>query len=217
MFILNELIASKSLYRDKFIYLDEVLDMDNYVIQLDKIQDDHIMIVNCFYFGIGRYPKYRNNRAKWDKIGAITRDIIRKIDNKICLFVADCHEYTFVNGIDTLISTINNNRIDYVWSLYQENPEINYLKSHIMEDTKFICINNLIKDDIFKDYHLTKRYDIVYYGDVGRRYPLRLKLKKLLKSRHFKNLFKIKIIEYGEAKEEVLAKIINQSYLTIAT
>ncbi len=30
-------------------------------------------------------------------------------------------------------------------------------------------------------------------------------------------MFKIKIIEYGEAKEEVLAKIINQSYLTIAT
>ncbi len=222
MYILTEVMADSSPFRDKFIYLEEVINIKELTMDTDKIRDDHILVIAQFHFGICAYGKYNHPKShkRWKTIGQMTRDLIKTINNKVCMFLADCHSYTFHNGIEGLVKVLMNNRVDYLWSIYDHNKEINYLKT-LMEkknvNTKFICISNRIKNDIFMDYELPKQYDIVTFGDVSHYYPLRVRMRKLLNTKRFKDQFKIKKIPYGRAKEVGLSKILNQSHLVLAS
>ncbi len=151
----------------------------------------------------------------------LTNETLAKIDNRLCLYMGDCHEYSYIGGIKTIANICKQYNIDYLWSLYDRNKEINKLKS-LLETantkTKFICINNCIRGDIFRNYKTRKIYDIVLFGNIGRQcYPLRTRLYHLFKTDRFQNNFRIKIIEAGDARERKLAKILNQSYLGVAT
>lgn len=219
MFILKELIADSSYFRKYFIYIDEIIDMSKCKIYANKIMSHHIIIINHVFFGINR-RNFIDNKKKWIKISQVLIEFINSIDNKICILIGDCHEYSFIGGIRSVAIACKKFNVDYIVSLYDENDEIKKLKrvlTNIKSRTTFIPINNMIKGWIFKDYRLPKIFDIVLYGTVNKKYPLRQKLYHLLKSKKFNNVFKIKVIDYGEYREEELSKILNQSYLCVAT
>jgi hypothetical protein len=74
---------------------------------------------------------------------------------------------------------------------------------------------HFINHEINKNYELEKKYDILFYGsDWIKVYPLRSKLKKLLKS----SPFQTRIVDYeNPVTGEELSKLINQSWITICT
>ncbi len=219
MFILHELIADKSPFRDKFVYINELIHIPTGKVDLEKIKDDHIIIIPNPFFGINK-KRCLENKNREARIAKITKNILKKVNNKTCLYIGDCHEYSFIGGIQVLADICKEYHIDYMWSLYNKNQEINKLKKYMKEigcSTKFICINNCVKGGIFRDYKLPKKHDIVLYGAISKRYPLRSRLYNLLKSKKFTKEFRVKVIEYGGAREEKLAKILNQSYLGVAT
>ena len=185
MFILNELITDSSYFRKYFIYLDELIDVNMCKIYTTKLMKYHIIIINHVFFGINK-RKLMNDKQKWKNVSKILKDFVNSIDNIICMFIGDCHEYSFIGGIRSIAISCKKYKVDYIISLYDDNNEINklkYLLSHLDTHTQFICANNMIKSHIFKDYELPKTYDIVLYGAVNNKYPLRQKLYHLLKSK----------------------------------
>lgn len=85
------------------------------------------------------------------------------------------------------------------------------------------CFEHFIDDQIFKDYQLEKKYDVLLYGYLDTCYPFRTRMAKLLSNC---TDLQIKIIEHPgykslEGKKTIigkdLAKEINQSWLTFCS
>ena len=219
MYIIKELINDISEYRKYFLYIDEIYDFKNNTIDKTRLEPYHIIMINHYYFGITALPSRRKERD-WDTIRVVVIDFISKINNKLCLIMCDCHTYSFLGGIKTIAMVCNEHKINYLMTMYNQNKEIQILEKHMNElakDTKIIQMNNMIREDIFKDYGFEKCYDIFYYGAKNGYYPLRRKLLKLFRTKRFKDNFSIIVTEYREYTEEELAKMLNKSYLCVAT
>lgn len=80
-----------------------------------------------------------------------------------------------------------------------------------------------LNTDIFNNYNLPKKYDILFYGMLGKHYPFRTRLYYLLYEN--KDKFNIKFINHPtyfkgcktKIQNKQLAKYINESYITICT
>jgi hypothetical protein len=134
------------------------------------------------------------------------------------LWVEDIYHIDFCcnlvkhNNINNIIFSIRNNKI------YQN---MNMLCPYVKYKFNFHFINT----NIYKDYKLPKIYDILLYGSIEKKiYPFRNRLYYLLKNNTSR--FNVKIIEYTNyllikgdkyTKGKDLAKLINQSYICIAT
>jgi hypothetical protein len=99
-------------------------------------------------------------------------------------------------------------------------PELRQIKL-LRPDLKTYVINLHVDTNVFKDYGLSKKYDLIIYGSTERStYPFRHRLAQLLiKSRKFK-ILKLELHEdlYDQANcGEGLARKINQSWLGLAT
>jgi len=77
-------------------------------------------------------------------------------------------------------------------------------------------------NDVFKDWKLEKQYDILFFGNIWKNfYPFRNKLYNILKKN--RNKFKCLFLGYNltdhttMVTKEELSKLINQSWLTVAT
>jgi hypothetical protein len=121
-----------------------------------------------------------------------------------CLGNGECRSKEIVNYL-------KNNHYDYLF--YHYNTYI------VREQYTFIkgkfYFPHFIDHSINKDYKLEKKYDILFYGsDWAKVYPLRNKLKQLL----ITVPFNVYIIDYTQPIiGEELAKLINQSWITICT
>ncbi|HKD80560.1 MAG TPA: hypothetical protein VKH81_12760 [Candidatus Angelobacter sp.] len=86
---------------------------------------------------------------------------------------------------------------------------------------KIYVIPHYVNTHIYRERGLSKVYDVLFYGnDDARTYPFRARLRKLLEA----SQLKVRIIEHPDYAEfdaercgEALARIINQSWLAIAT
>jgi len=119
---------------------------------------------------------------------------------------------------------INKNKIDYVFvTINQDLPF--YMKE--CKNARFVLRQHCVNTEIFKDYGLKKENDVLLYGCIADIYPLRTRLRNILKGQ---NKIKCKIIDHpgywkkGELPKinefyvgEKLAKEINRSWITIAT
>ena len=126
--------------------------------------------------------------------------------------IAFCCNLVKQYNINNIIFSIRNNKI------YQN---MNMLCPHVKYKFNFHFINT----NIYKDYKLPKKYDILLYGSIENKiYPFRNRLYHLLKNNTSR--FNVKIIEYTNyllikggkyTKGKELAKLINQSHICIST
>ena len=132
------------------------------------------------------------------------------------------HNYTF-GSFNNLISNIKK-YYNNVISLY-DNYELDKIKKLCGNSANFHILPHHIETDIFKDHKLEKIYDVTLYGECSRgAYPFRHRLYNLLKSHVNKLPIKINIVPKipwsGRCEKYTglgLAKILNQSYIVIAT
>jgi len=87
-----------------------------------------------------------------------------------------------------------------------------YLKQYFPKKD-FRILPHHISFDVYKDYGLEKEYDILLYGNTNSKfYPFRKRLHKLL-SKHFN----CKVVSYPEIRGVELAKLLNKSWMAVAT
>lgn len=117
------------------------------------------------------------------------------------------------------IKHFNNNKLksyDYIISRFETYLTLKYFKNI----SKFGYYMN---NNIFKDWKLEKKYDILFYGNINNKsYPFRNRLYYLIQK--IKDL-NVKIIPYSARLRKQkkllsgmeLSKLINQSWITIST
>jgi hypothetical protein len=150
-----------------------------------------------------------------------------KIYNKFkrrFVLIHDLHDYTCTN-YKHYTDSIKRYFTDAI-SLY-DNYELDIIKKMCRNKIKFHYIPHHVETYINKDYGLKKIYDVTLYGSCYKgAYPFRHRVSELLKKNRHKLPIKINIIpepgwigkgKYDHITGTGLARIINQSYVTIAT
>lgn len=157
-------------------------------------------------------------------------NIIKKGKNKFIL-LNDIHEQTFGKtllvekktypskhpdlGAEYFINFLEKYDIKNISSKVICQELANILKEGQLHISKCFIIPHHIDNTLFRDYGMTKKYDILIYGTISKSYPLRMRLKKLLVT---KKIFNVRVINKKENIRDIeLSKIINQSWITIAT
>lgn len=143
-------------------------------------------------------------------------DIIKhNIKIKIGIWIEDCQYVDFlspyINDINFVILSIKHNKIAKQYYIKNNNLHIYHM-------------DHFIDDNIFKDYYLPKKYDIILYGYINNIYSFRGRLLNILSKN--KDKFKFKYIKHpgyhnnnnnNNITGKNLSKLLNQSYLTICT
>jgi len=112
-----------------------------------------------------------------------------------------------------------NNTVNYISSNKYDCLFYRYKTYIVREQYKFMTkqfyFPHFIDSQINKNYELEKKYDVLLYGSVWAKvYPLRNKLKTVLE----KSPFRVCIIDPAQpVRGENLAKLINESWITICT
>ena len=112
------------------------------------------------------------------------------------------------------------NKYQYLISTYDCDGLTQFCK-RLPSVRKAYVIPHHIDTELYKDRGLPKTYDVLFYGNTNpERYPFRNRLRRLLAS----SRLKVRIIEHPGAHvfdeercSEALARIINQSEISIAT
>lgn len=151
--------------------------------------------------------------------------IIQNFDKKIYL-AEDIHDYTHAKYHSTdytdLAKWMTRNKIQHIAS-FVDNWEWVALKKKIFEyypECNAHIIPHHINNEIFYDYKLQKKWDIFMYGSCYGPYKFRIRLSKLLRKSdlHFHILPNPGDFQRDPKRSgENLAKMINQSWLAIAT
>ena len=139
-------------------------------------------------------------------------------------FIHDLHSYT-CGTYDRFTSEINK-YFNNVITMY-DNFELNKIK-HMCPNIKFHRITHHVDTTVNKDYGLKKIYDVTLYGMTGRAaYPFRNRLYNLLYRNIRKVPLRINIVrslpewdkhnKHTDITGTALAKMVNQSYITIST
>lgn len=130
-------------------------------------------------------------------------------------------DYQSINGIKKLVRKYRFSKV----LIGARHPRIqNEMRLSLPNHVRISEYEHYIDTNVFKDYDLKKKYDILMYGNIsGKYYPLRKRLFKLLQI--IRPYCRIKIIsnpeDYklnGTEKTYIgkdLAMLINQSYFTI--
>ena len=219
MYIVDELVNDKGKCRELFLYMDEIYDFKNNRVKKNKIQDHHIIVINHYYVGLSAM-KVIQKRKNWQRIKKVVIEFIKATNNQLCLIICDCHEYSFIGGIRAVAEFCGKYDINYLLTFYNGNREIALLENHmnvLASNTFIIRMNNMIRKGVFKDYKLNKTFDIFFFGAVSDYYPLRKRLMGLFNTKAFRNNFKIVFAKYDKYKGYELSKMLNKSYLCVAT
>ncbi len=81
------------------------------------------------------------------------------------------------------------------------------------KNKEFIVIPHHISFELYKNLYLEKEYDILLYGNTNSDfYPFRKRLHKLLEAN-----FNCKKVEYPKVTGEALVKLLNRSWMSVAT
>lgn len=158
------------------------------------------------------------------------KELVKKFKKgkNLVLLTSDLHYWSLFPNLakfpsdDTIAPHCNDDRylFDFSHTLgikhlitHYQCPELENIKRFSEIDTHVIDYH--INPDIFKDYKLEKKYDIIVYGATNKiAYPFRYRLKQLLKD----SSFNVLIIEPEDnIKEEQLARLINQAWIGLAT
>jgi len=122
-----------------------------------------------------------------------------------CLGYGNCKSRHGINYVKTF---------DYILNKYDTYIVREHLKDKILKYPYFIDNN------VFRDWKLEKKYDILFFGNTWRKiYPLRFRLYHLLKKHKEINCL---FLEYNDQNHAgmftgaELSKLINQSWLTVA-
>lgn len=111
-------------------------------------------------------------------------------------------------------------KYQYLISTY-DCDDLTQLRQRLPSVRKVYAIPHHIDIELYKDRGLPKIYDVLFYGNTNpERYPFRNRLRRLLAS----SSLKVRFIEHPGARvfdeercSEALARIINQSEISIAT
>jgi hypothetical protein len=176
-------------------YSIELHEADKRQINADKEYTITIVLPGC-------NPEYLNE-LKGIKIVNL-EDVGCRCGIYRCLGTEGCRSNTTVNYISS-------NKYDYLF--YRYNTYI--VREQYKFMTKQFYFPHFIDNQINKNYQLEKKYDVLLYGSVWAKvYPLRNKLKTVLE----KSPFRVCIIDPSQPViGENLAKLINQSWITICT
>lgn len=161
------------------------------------------------------------------------KNLVKKFENakNLVLLTSDLHSWSLFPNLaqlpgnlidDALAPHCNDDRYLFKFShtlgikhliTHYQCPELENIKRFSQINTHIIDYH--IDSNIFKDYKLEKKYDIIVYGSTYKTaYPFRYRLKQLLKD----SSFNVLIIEPEDnIKGEQLAKLINQSWIGLAT
>ncbi len=189
----------------------------------------HIPFVRVIYWGNGW-----NNYVSSDSIIANIKSLGLKIDFVICykpesiidfdkLNIPKCMTYNEMWDEDLTLKEINSCRPDLI-VCHHENDMIRYrqLSKNISCNPKFVHIPHCADKNIFRDLNLNKSIDVLLCGSIGRHYPLRVRLREIIKKMPSKYVCK----EYdhpgylhGDSFTNIylhdFAKVINQSRICI--
>lgn len=168
-------------------------------------------------FGARSLYLYKFYRSK-EKILLKSRiEKLLKIPKKYFI-IQDMHPKTYGN-IAELCNFLNNNSINIIFTFYN-NTEAKIIRN-LTPNCKHYHLPLHIDHNIFNHKNLEKKYDILLYGSIHpRHYPFRKRLFELLLKNQ--EIYKICYIEKPEnfdpnKCESGLAKLINESKITIAT
>lgn len=145
-------------------------------------------------------------------------DMLRQTP-RFCLVLGDLNEHTFRGGLVGLAEHLDS-YYGHLVSTY-ECPALSRLRGLCRRLSSFYVLPHHIDMSLFRDYGLPKTVDIFLYGSTDRRwYPFRRRLAELLPS----TPFTVRVLPHPgydvykpQSCGESLARMINESWLTIAT
>lgn len=177
------------------------------VIDVKEVLKINFKMYNVLIIDINSiFLKYENLENIIDKIRGFKK-------RKICIFI-DIHNYTF-KGYNNLKNLMYKFGITDIISRF-DCDELNVVKRYCSY-FQYHIIPYHINFNIYYDYKLEKRYDILLYGMTTPSYPFRKRLFNLLKERKDFKIYHIEAKLPYSILGDKLAKIINQSWITIAT
>ena len=230
-FIYPDIIKNKEVvFRTEGLILSLEPIMDIYKISqinVDKMKQYQIVLLD-YRLRPQKINKEKKNLASFYKI--------LKHAQKICLILIDYHETTFDRsllnefrkketnipgttpgkGCQFLSEKTKEYNIKH-FLVYYNCKELNNIVTACPHLEKVYVLPFHMNMDIYNDYDLPKIYDILIFGRTDKEiYPLRFRLKELLLANQHK--FKIKYIPRNPPILGIeLAKIINQSWLSLST
>ncbi len=198
----------------------KLTDIDKFNLNNIKTNKD-IIIIESSSIPVSTHNFPKNKIKSYNKF-------LTKFNKKVILF-EDMHRHTY-GTFAKLFYCLKKYGIYYFTSFYKCNELDIILNNHKWINTTIIYHH--FEGNIFRDYKLEKKYDIVFYGDAyPTQYPFRYRIKKLLTDLQKLSNIRIKIIKRPtgyflnnkfkmnnvRAHRIELAKIINSSWLTVAT
>ena len=216
---INEMHTRELFYTYKnFNDIFDVIDIRDY-----EAKNNNYEVTILDQFSMFAYLKSIANYSEFCKKFVGTKNLV--------LFSSDLHFVSIFPGTEFSPTTLNLEHLnDYthlfemfkelnIFNMigYYDCPELHYVNNN--SSVRTYIVNYHINPKIYRDYNLPKIYDVVFYGSINNDvYPFQFRLENLLK----KSGFNVKFIEHKYSYDleicgENLAKIINQSWLSVAT
>jgi hypothetical protein len=181
---------------------------------LNKLNDGDLLIIT----GCSVPSSAHNFRVSCEQC---YEQLLLSFDKKVILF-EDIHGRTYHSYSDLFLDLIKYN-IKYGVSMY-DCDEWNYIKTNYDWDETFI-LNHHYDSNTFYNMNLKKDIDILLYGDIGAVYPLRIKIREILKSMTELNIKIVTRADYTTQNgldsviehRQTLSNLINRSHICIAT
>lgn len=192
---------------------------DNLEFDICNIGSENVVDTNyeTVLFGARSLYLYKTYKSKEKIIIKSKLDKLLCIKNKFFL-IQDMHQKTYGN-LEELCKLLNDNNINIIFTFYN-NTEAKKIRN-LTPNCKHLYLPLHIDNSIFNCQNLEKQYDILLYGSIHpRHYPFRKRLFDILliKTNKYKICYIEKPDNFDPTKCEIgLAKLINQSKITIAT
>lgn len=152
------------------------------------------------WWGIG-WEGYNNNITVQENINniGISPDIVVSYKPLEMKNVKDikyplCLRYNEMFDRKWTLNEIIESRADLI--VCHHKNEMEYYQNYFNGDKKFVHIPHCAEKTIFKDYNLPKKIDLLLVGKIDENYPLRMKLKKILRKKKLSKRYNCVIFEH---------------------
>lgn len=171
------------------------------------------------------YSKYVDMLEEQQDIDDILEPLLYCDDVPKYVMVQDLHEEDYKGGVQGLIDYLNKYKINGVITPYYNTDNINRVRAGVPR-LNIVWVPHHIDHDIFRNYNMSKKYDILLFGnDHPKFYPFRNRVIKLLESRGVEMGIKVHKVprprnyfKYNAAVSNAsLSKMMSQSWLTLCT
>lgn len=210
----------------------EVYDFGSGLVHIEPLDYDvlvfgwHAVSINKYYTTKQSfYSKYVDMLEEQCDVDGILEPLLSCKDVVRYVVVQDLHEEDYKGGVQGLVEYLKTHEINGIITPYYNTKNINRVRAGVPR-LNIIWVPHHIDHDMFKNYSMTKKYDILLFGnDHPKFYPFRNRVIKLLETKGADMGIKVHKVprprnyfKYNAAVSNAsLSKMMNQSWLTLCT